>query len=212
MSRKLSCRLWLTPMSFDFTTSCLLFPNNVPTASRLSTGDCRPDCLKTHLGRKFVITYTLLIELTSWALSKVYQVRSSKVERLLASTAPKRFICLNTKARQGISHSHRLATRSQHLDAALIFIFGDQPKAPVLLHSGNARVRCMRELHVLISWVAMQTTLDLPTSEDLQSITPRQWQIIGRKFQEWVEIMHIQSGDKKPSFQQHITLPNEGQL
>ncbi|KAM4064612.1 lysine amidinotransferase [Hirsutella rhossiliensis] len=24
------------------------------------TGDCRPDCLKTHLGRKFVITYTLL--------------------------------------------------------------------------------------------------------------------------------------------------------
>ncbi|KAM4063302.1 hypothetical protein HRG_013859 [Hirsutella rhossiliensis] len=158
-------------------------------ASQLSpsvAGFRRPDCLKTHLGRKFVITYTLLIELTSWALSKVHQVRSSKVERLLASTASKRFICLNTKARQGISHSHRLKlTRSQHLDAALIFIFGDQPKAPC----GQVHARIART-HLVGRYANYTENYSYSQeSEDLQSITPRQWQIIGRKFQEWVEIM-----------------------
>ncbi|KAH7109505.1 hypothetical protein EDB81DRAFT_298725 [Dactylonectria macrodidyma] len=71
------------------------------------------------------------LELTSWALAKAQLIRPHKVLKFQEPPRPHRLLQLNTRSRQGRSSIPKLdLTRTQNIDAVLIFIFGIKRETP----------------------------------------------------------------------------------
>ncbi|KAH6953910.1 hypothetical protein BKA56DRAFT_604080 [Ilyonectria sp. MPI-CAGE-AT-0026] len=71
------------------------------------------------------------LELTSWALTKAQLIRPHKVSKFQEPYRPPRPLQLNTRSRQGRSSIPKLdLTRTQNIDAILIFIYGIKRDTP----------------------------------------------------------------------------------
>ncbi|KAH7119268.1 hypothetical protein EDB81DRAFT_815675 [Dactylonectria macrodidyma] len=106
------------------------------------------------------------LELTSWALAKAQLIRPHKVSKFQEPYRLPRPLQLNTRSRQGRSSIPKLdLTRTQNIDAILIFIYGIPPTLTKSLGHTQSQRRNKRQ-----------------ESEDIIStITPMQWRALGEE-------------------------------
>ncbi|KAH7119307.1 hypothetical protein EDB81DRAFT_815992 [Dactylonectria macrodidyma] len=90
------------------------------------------------------------LELTSWALAKAQLIRPHKVSKFQEPYRLPRPLQLNTRSRQGRSSIPKLdLTRTQNIDAILIFIYGIPPVITVPEAMGSSRDATLRVVSLL---------------------------------------------------------------
>ncbi|KAH7112424.1 hypothetical protein EDB81DRAFT_828124 [Dactylonectria macrodidyma] len=122
------------------------------------------------------------LELTSWALAKAQLIRPHKVSKFQEPYRLPRPLQLNTRSRQGRSSIPKLdLTRTQNIDAILIFIYGIPPGC--YTESSIATGACANcTLTKSLGHTKSQRRNKRQESEDIIStITPMQWRALGEE-------------------------------